>query len=294
MADDLPTYDELPAGSSWGLWGDDDKLGCLNLLTPARIVAAAALVKQGKTFALNLELDVPSPPLFGRAAPTHEVLFRPDSRDDVLSFNTQSSSQWDGFRHIRNREHGFYNGIADEDHGVHHWATTGIVGRAVLVDVARHRDVRPDETDDITVADIEATLVAQRAAVEPGDILLLRTGWLAWYRTLDDVRRGELPANLTAPGIHADDATLRWLWDHRIAALAADNPGVESWPPRSRAEYLHQKLLPLLGLPLGELWDLDPLAADCAADGVYEGLLTSAPLRVVGGVASPPNAIFLK
>ncbi len=50
----------------------------------------------------------------------------------------------------------------------------------------------------------------------------------------------------------------------------------------------------MLGLPLGELWDLDALAEDCAADGVYEGFFTSAPLRVRSGVASPPNALVVK
>jgi hypothetical protein len=57
---------------------------------------------------------------------------------------------------------------------------------------------------------------------------------------------------------------------------------------------MHWRLIPLLGLPIGELWDLDALAADCAADGAYEFLFTSAPLNVPGGVGSPPNAIAIK
>jgi kynurenine formamidase len=299
MASDLPSYDDLPAtpgappGSSWGVWGDDDKLGCLNLLTPERIAAAAALVKRGKTFALNLELDLPDPPLFGRAAPTHEVLGT-DGHDDLLAFNTQSSSQWDGFRHIRHPEYGHYNGVADDDHGIHHWATGGIVGRAVLADVARHRTVAPDTADPITPDDIEAALQAQGTELREGDVLLLRTGWLAWYRTLDQPERVNLASGFAAPGIRAHEDTARWLWDHHVAAIAADNPAVETWPPASRKDFLHYRLLPLLGLPLGELWDLDALAADCAADGAYEGFFTSAPLRVRGGVASPPNAIFVK
>jgi hypothetical protein len=58
--------------------------------------------------------------------------------------------------------------------------------------------------------------------------------------------------------------------------------------------FMHTAILPLLGIPIGELWDLDPLADDCAGDGAYEGLFTSAPLRVKAGVASPPNALVLK
>jgi hypothetical protein len=86
------------------------------------------------------------------------------------------------------------------------------------------------------------------------------------------------------------------LWDMHIAALAADNPAVEVWPPSSldEAGFAHLALLPLLGLPLGELWDLDGLADDCAADGVYVCLLTAAPLNVYGGVGSPANALAIK
>jgi hypothetical protein len=57
---------------------------------------------------------------------------------------------------------------------------------------------------------------------------------------------------------------------------------------------MHFRLIPLLGMPIGELWWLDDLAADCAEDGVYEFFFTSAPLNVPGGVGSPPNALAIK
>ncbi|MDQ3107643.1 MAG: cyclase family protein [Actinomycetota bacterium] len=312
----LPSYDELPirpgapAGSSWGVWGDDDRYGCLNLLTEERATAAAALVRSGRSFALNLEYELPDPPLFGRQAPHHEVLGE-GGHDDVLHFNTQSSSQWDGFRHVQHPAHGHYNGIADAEHGMHLWGAKGMVGRAVLVDVARHCDIDPSTSTPITVDDLDATLLAEDVTVQTGDILLLRTGWVTWYRSLDRAERDALPQELRAPGLRPGQDMLRWLWDHHIAALGVDNPAVEIWPPAAhltkderdeiRADpdripelFMHTALLPLLGLPLGELWDLDALAADCAADGVYEGLFTSAPLRVQAGVASPPNAMFVK
>ncbi len=312
----LPSYDELPirpgapVGSSWGVWGDDDRFGCLNLLTDERARAAAALVRSGRSFALNLEYELPDPPLFGRQAPRHEVLGEA-GHDDVLHFNTQSSSQWDGFRHVQHPVHGHYNGIADGEHGMHVWGAKGIVGRAVLVDVARHRGIDPSTSTPITVDDLDATLMAEGVTVQTGDILLLRTGWTAWYRSLDRAERDALPEQLRAPGLRPGQDMLRWLWNHHIAALGADNPAVEIWPPATHLTkderdeirsdpdrlpelFMHTALLPLLGLPLGELWDLDALAADCAADGVYEGLFTSAPLRVHAGVASPPNAIVVK
>ena len=313
--DDLPVRDGAPRGSSWGVWGDDDVFGCLNLLTPERVVAAAGLVRKGSVFALNLDYELPDPPLFGRAAPEHTVLGEGTGHDDLLNFNTQSSSQWDGFRHVGG-VHGFYNGIADEDHGVHHWARRGIAGRGVLADVARWREsqgrpVQCGESDVITPDDLDATLDAQGTTLREGDVLLMRTGWTTWYRGLSEGERAALPGQLRTPGIKPGLATARWLWDHHVAAFAGDNPAVEVWPPgahltteerqairtdpdRGPDFFVHLALLPLLGIPLGELWDLDALAADCAADGVYDFLFTSAPLNVRAGVASPPNALAIK
>jgi kynurenine formamidase len=181
----------------------------------------------------------------------------------------------------------------------------------VLVDVARPVEIDASSNRGITPAELDATLAAQGVEIEPGDVLLLRTGWVAWYRSADTETRQALPGSLRAPGLRPGDDMLRWLWDHHVAAIGADNPSVETWPPGSHltveqlAEvrtdpskvtnvFMHTALLPLLGIPLGEMWDLDSLAADCAADGRYVGLFTSAPLRVHAGVASPPNALVLK
>jgi hypothetical protein len=106
-------------------------------------------------------------------------------------------------------------------------------------------------------------------------------------------------------------STARLLWDLHVAAVAADNPAVEVWYPGSRLDpdelaalqadparspdwFVHYSLLPLLGIPLGELWDLGPLAAACRADGRYTCLLVSAPLNLDHGVASPPNALAIR
>jgi hypothetical protein len=317
----LPSYDDLPNGKAWGVWGDGtgDVFGCLNLLTPERVQAGVACVERGAVFALNWDMDLPDPPLFGREPFQHDVhwLVNEVGHDDFVSnWNTQSSSQWDGFRHIRHTAHGFYGGVADEDHGIHHWARRGIVGRAVLCDVGRWRasvgrDLQYGEPDPIEPSDILDTLAAQGSEVEAGDILLLRTGWTAWYRSLDEQARQQLAGDLKSPGLRPGVASARVLWDLHIAALAADNPAVEVWPPGSLATaeefqaaladpeqspeiFLHFALLPLLGLPLGEMWDLDALADDCAADGRYHCLLTSAPLNLRAGVASPPNALAIK
>ncbi len=156
---------------------------------------AARLVTRGAVFALNWSADLPDPPLFGRLPHTHEVVDRATGHDDVLhQWNTQSSSQWDGFRHIKNVPNGFYDGVPDAEHGVDHWARRGIAGRAVLCDVGRWRAAqgRPlqyAESDVIEPDDILATLDAQGSPLEHGDVLLMRTGWTEWYETR--YRRGD-------------------------------------------------------------------------------------------------------
>jgi kynurenine formamidase len=268
-------------------------------------------------------MELPDPPLFGRPPFEHEVLQRPSgvSADDMLhGWNTQSSSQWDGFRHVRNPVHGAYGGIPEGDHGIHVWARKGIVGRGVVVDVARWRasvgrPITANETDLITPGDLLSTIRAQNIEIVPGDILLMRTGWLEWYRTLGADARARYAVEPAHCGLEPTEAMAGCLWDLHVSCLGADNPAIEAWPPpmyamapEERAArlaeagdpavaaglFLHLVLLPLLGLPLGEMFDLDALAADCAAAGSWDCLVTSAPLNLLHGVATPPNVIAVR
>ncbi len=315
---ELPVVPDAPKGSSWGLWGRQDVLGCLNLLGPEQLRAGLASVEQDRVFNLDLELELPNPPLFSRPRFEHVVHDLGVGHDDELvGWNTQSSSQWDGFRHIRHPVWGFYNGVADEDHGIHHWARRGIVGRGVLADVARwrasvDRPIEASVADEITVDDLRATLDAQGTEVLPGDLLLVRTGWLNWYRGLDAPGRDQVAETVLsgACGLRRGRATAEGLWNLHVAAVAADNPALEvmpfgSWDPDRAATWqedpeaaadtmLHFSLLGLLGLPIGELFDLDALAAACSGDGRYTFLLTSAPLNLGAGVATPPNALAIR
>jgi hypothetical protein len=96
-------------------------------------------------------------------------------------------------------------------------------------------------------------------------------------------------------GIERSRRMAEWLWDNRVAAIATDCPGVEALPMELGDEnLLHYRALPLLGLPLGELFVLAPLAEDCARDQRYEFMVVSTPLNVEGGVAPPPNAVAIK
>jgi len=317
---DLPSFAQLPgkpgnpARSAWGLWGDDDELGCLNLLTPERVAAGAKLVRKGVVFPLNLRIDRPDPPLYGRGAPKQTIVGAGGlGRDDYIdNFWPQASSQWDSLRHIRHPEHAWYNGVRDEQIvagdggklGIDVFARKGIVGRGVLLDVGRYLQSQGRPLDQsaratVTRDDLEACRVSQGTTIETGDILLVRTGWLSWYSNEATAEvREEIAdrARLQAPGLGPPAEMAEYLWNLHVAAVAADNPALEAWPPLSREAdgFMHFTLIPLFGMPIGELWWLDDLAADCAGDGRYEFFFTSAPLNVPGGVGSPPNALAIK
>jgi kynurenine formamidase len=315
----LPPYGALPLDpakpprSAWGLFGEADQLGTLNLLTPHRVRHAAGLVRRGAVFALNWSLEKPDPPLFGRRALRHAIHRYPDglgTDDHYDGFYPQASSQWDALCHVGHPQFGFYNGCTlaqitgqpGSRNGIDAYARTGIAGRFVLADVERYRraqgrPVRPDTAEAIGVEEVEATLAAQGVALAEGDILLLRFGWIAWYDGLDPAARTALAAESVpvAVGLAPHEATAAWLWDRHVAAVAADNPALEVMPSTFEVDtFLHFRLLGLLGLAIGEMFDLEALAADCAADGVYEGLFTAAPLHKVGGSGSPANALAIK
>ena len=115
---DLPVRPGAPRGSTWGLWGDDDEIGTLNLIGPEQVRAAAALVRRGAVFSLNWDLTQPAPPFFGRATLRHTILAKYEGvavDDFVDGFWPQASSQWDGLRHFADAEHGFYNGASLEE-----------------------------------------------------------------------------------------------------------------------------------------------------------------------------------
>ena len=115
---DLPSFDELASvpglglRHAWGVFGDDDRIGSVNLLTPARVLAAAAQVRTGEVVSLDLPLDLPDPPLFGRQPYRHHVfaLNRHEMDDRLDDFHLQGSTQWDALGHVRCREHGFWGG----------------------------------------------------------------------------------------------------------------------------------------------------------------------------------------
>lgn len=306
-----PKYSDLPGGSAWGVL--DERLGSLALLTAERVAAAAQLVQTGRRFPLDLPLHLPSPQFFGREPFQHEIfdLGITNVVDDRLdNFFPQGSTQWDGFGHFGHPELGYFGGrdgadIKSKRLGIEAWAETGIAGRGVLIDVARQHDIAPDVATMVSVEQLRAAADAQGVDLREGDILCVRLGWLAYYKGLDDDGRRALAEgsrdfsfeHFQTPGLGPGRELAEFLWDHGVAAIAVDNPGVEPFGPvrfDSPADTVHTAVLALLGIPLGEFFDFDALAEDCASDGRYDFLFTSKPLGIPGGVGSPPNAMAIK
>lgn len=310
----LPTVGATGERHAWDVFGKSDQLGMVNLLTPERVKRAATLIRTGRVINLNLPLNFPIT-LYGgfRSGYRHHIEVGRGSRDDYVdNFAMQGSSQWDSLRHIRFREFGYYGGRQDEDLdgkgelGIEHWARHGIIGRGVLLDAAGYmvrRGTPLDQTQKFTMdgAFLEEVAKAENVQLEPGDIVLLRTGWLTWYKSLDEAGREALrgrlhpgEGGLACPGLDPSQATAGWVWDRQLAAMAADNVALEALPVDASIGFQHRRLIALQGLPIGEVWELDELARDCTQDGVYEFMLVSAPLHLPGGVGSPPNAYAIK
>jgi kynurenine formamidase len=298
----------------WGRWGDNDQLGTANLFSAERVAAAARLVRRGKRFALGLPIGGIATPGHYRGAPLHLYNFAAGDgvlagglggeayqvSDDYLVMALQASTQLDGFGHV-GAEHTLYNGywaglvtssLGAQRLGIHHLAN-GLAGRGVLLDVARHAGVGHLEPGyAIGPSELAGTAAAQRVEIAPGDVLLVRTGHLGWWLGLD--REGKAAVGADEPGMST--RAIPWLADHDVAMLALDTTALEVRPPEPDAPFLtfHVAALRDLGLLLGELFELDELATDCANDGVYEGFFVAAPMPVVGGSGSPLNPLVFK
>lgn len=319
----LPSYRELgqragaPPGSAWGVFGPDDQLGTAGLLTEECVVRGSRAVRKGQYFNLDWPVNAFNPPTSNlRKLAQHQMFQRHENhRDDYLSdFYLQATTQVDALRHQRHPTYGFYNGVSDDEIsvdsgalGIQNWVQSGLVGRGVLLDVegvlaaeGRRLDYEVGEAFGIDV--LEAALDVARLEIETGDILLINTGWCRYYfDELDDAGRAEIAREVRSPGLEQSREVVEWLWDHHVSMVASDTTAVESDPAVESSPFtyaykgmMHQELIPLLGMCLGELWRLDELAEDCRLDGVYECMVVAKPLNLIGGVGSPANAVGLK
>ena len=297
---------------NWGRWGPDDGRGTLNHIGPEALKRGAAAVTAGKMFGLGLNFDAKGPQMGGfRFNPQLYVTTldkimnpaKPRARfsDDVIHMPPQCATQWDALGHAH-YDGVLYNGCKACDvlsvsgasrNGVEHLARPGILSRGVLLDIARLKgvDMLPGDHA-ISVADLREAVAHQGVTIEPGDIVLVRTGHIRHFVIDGDRAR----FNGAQAGLAPECAG--WLYDHSVAAVAADNVAVEQIGADTFAgEYglpMHMLCLRDMGMPLGEMWDLEALSTDCAADGRYAFLLSAPPLAITGAFGSPVNPTVLK
>ncbi|KAI1852092.1 hypothetical protein JX265_005930 [Neoarthrinium moseri] len=311
----LPPFEELPLdkqgppGNAWGLWGPDDELGMLNLLTPETTAAAAQEIKEGLRIRLDWPLDKPAFPTFQRQRFEHKVLNKAPMamNDDAININTQSSTQWDGFRHYGYQStKQFFMGHKQEDFkagstrlGIDAWAQkkAGIIGRGVLLDWyswAQKNDINrsPFTTGAVEVDHLKSVAEENGVSFKSGDILFIRVGFTARYNELSAAEQAAFPNRQPGGllGLEATRDSLRWLWENEFAAIASDSPSFERGPatgPYNDPDVsIHQWCLAGWGLPLGEMFDLEALAEACRQRGRWTFFIPE-------GVASPGNAVAI-
>ena len=288
-------------------WGAEDERGTLNLLDPETVLAATRTPKTGVVYNLGLPVQRHGVPVFDyRGAPQRLTLtgagelgaFRdyggPDdlgANEDTLVIPAHNGTHMDALSHVF-AEGKMYNGFDARtftaSNGAAHCGiekTGGFAARAVLLDLPGHQGVDWLEPGtNVSADDLEACRAAQGVEVRKGDIVLVRTGWLDLFGSLQP---GE-PAPFAQPGIGR--STVAWLDDHDVCAVGADNAAIECIPFDDN-EFLavHIELLVKRGMTLIEHLVLSKMAADRC----YEALFVAAPMLVTGASDSPLNPIAI-
>ena len=312
--------------SNWGRWGPDDQLGTLNLIDGAARLRGVAAVEHGTAFALGLPLSqlegiqmgfVP-----GRVNPTRSMICvnSPLSADphwiasseDEVTLALQCATHWDGLAHV---SYGagqgggrLYNdfpasSVTEEGAtrlGIH--LVRSLVSRGVLLDLPRALGLELLEPGyPITPDDLDRAAELGNLTVEPGDVVLVRTGQAAHLALpgRPGLAGAEPVRDLVAytwpsPGLTV--ATAEWFHDHDVAAVATDTMVLEVYPCEDPDLYLPVHLLHLveMGMTQGQNWFLDELADACATDGRYGFLLDATPLPFTNALGSPVNPVAIR
>jgi len=295
---------------NWGRWGPDDEIGTLNYVNPETTRAAAAEVKIGQILSLAIKFGPSGPQITGQGGrfnPLHWMLATgADSAvagrangyaDDVLEMPVHGATHWDCLGHV------FHNGVMWNGYDMRLVGVGGaskcsivptndkLVGRAVLLDMPRFKKVDwLSDGESITPQDLDACLESVGVTLRSADFLLVRTGQMArcFQQGWGTFAGGD------APGLSLETAL--WLKQHELAAVATDTWGAEV-RPNAVAEMVqpwHRLAIANVGLMVGEMFNLEQLAASCAQDGRYSSMIAAPTLPIEGGVGSPVNPLVIR
>jgi len=302
----FPAAAQTPAGPRWwpSPWGPEDERGAANLITPATVLQAASLIREGRIYELGRGYEF-GMPLFGNrhysltipGLPTvvldgeNQVVYN----DELVSGELgQIGTQFDGLGHVGTAidgDHVFYNGFRLSEFGTSYGLERlgvenvgAIFARGILLDVARYLGVErlgPEYV--ITIGDIEGTLELEGVEIREGDAVLFHTGWGQLWMVDNETYGATEPG----PGITA----IRWLAEQNILMTGADNFAMEALPGENPERSIegHQWLLSR-GIYNIENLDLSELAAD----RVYEFAFIYSPMKLVGATGAPGNPIAVR
>jgi kynurenine formamidase len=167
-----------------------------------------------------------------------------------------------------------------------------MVGRGVLLDVARYKNVGYlDNGYAISNEELDGCAAAQGVAVGQGDFVIVRTGYQERFLTSGDWHGHSYSA---APGVAFENCY--WLKEKDVAAIAADTYAVEVVPETAIGYGFpwHDVAIPSIGMTIGEMLYVKDLAEDCARDGIFEFFFCAPPLNLPGGTGSPINPQAIK
>lgn len=285
-------------------WGAEDTIGSANLVTPERTLMAAKLIKQGKSVPLGITIGSDTPAFPPRSLSLQVVQpnqqggqklsgfgYEGNYNDDVLQTWIGIGSQLDGLGHLG--ENGQYYNCLDEKEisvitgltklGTHD--VPPLVGRAVIVDMAKHFGVETMEAGQhFGEAEIKAAAEAQNVTMGEGDIILFHTGWTDGKFESDPTLWGS-----AEPGLNNEGA--EYLASLNPMAVGADTWGLESIPPKEgdKVFYGHVTLLKDNGIYILETMNTGPVLDD----GVNEFMFVLGQARIKGAVQAMINPVAL-
>jgi kynurenine formamidase len=299
MAEDTPNT----RPNAWGRWGPEDEAGALNLIGPQQVLRATSLVRTGEVIRLAQPLSSRTPVPRHRAGLQHFMgrdggdyaagAKRPGGfsfAEDTVVMPLHIGTHIDALCHAWCGDGRMFNNYRENTLR----STTGAtrmgvdkmppaVTRGLLIDMVALRGRTLHDGEVVSGADIQACLARDQLRIEPGDVVLIHTGWLA-------AQHGKKDVDFNAePGI--DHAAGLWLAQQDVAVIGADNFAVEVLPFAEGTVFpVHQCIIRDFGIPLLEGMQLEALART----GRREFMFVAAALPFVGATGSPltPLAIL--
>jgi kynurenine formamidase len=293
-------------GKRYSLWGEHDQLGAMNYVTPEMLVRLFQGVKKGRIYDLSQVIQMGAPriepfmPPYVMSMWTTAEKTRKLLREHLNAVNEAGvlleraemtmhvGTHVDALGHFTIADE-MYNGHSAQE-SIGNWGlerlgieqAPPIITRAVLLDIATYKGVEHLEGGTVvTPADLEGVVNQQKVSIQPGDAVLLHTGWSKYFMT-DNQKYVS-----TAPGL--GEASARWLTEQKVAAIGADNMTVEVVPMEDERKVfpVHQHLIVEKGVYMIENLRLD----DPIQEGVYEFLFILLPVKFKGATASPVRPV---